>query len=276
MTAACGETRVSEPPRRGQTRVLRNGLLGVKCSDKGESGYFLPRTAQYAAQVCLSETPRSNRRAILRGNSAGDRVNQLIPSSEIALCIPRAVSIKCPRVAIIGHRCQCPLPIFLRSVSSPSVSSRLDPSDRANSGRAGSRSGCRISRFVCCACCSSIRAKWSTRRVAAPDWLADTFVDFDHGLNNAIKRLRERSADTAETPRYIETLPRRGYRLMAPLRALEPSEKRRGSSERPIKARLTSRADEAPAPDAVTSSRPRVSPKSRPLRSASQSSSPAS
>jgi TolB-like protein/Tfp pilus assembly protein PilF len=45
-------------------------------------------------------------------------------------------------------------------------------------------------------------------------WPTDTFVDFDHGINNAIKRLREALADTAETPGYIETLPRRGYRFL--------------------------------------------------------------
>lgn len=45
-------------------------------------------------------------------------------------------------------------------------------------------------------------------------WASDTFVDFDHGINNAIKRLREALGDTAETPRYIETLPRRGYRFI--------------------------------------------------------------
>ena len=45
-------------------------------------------------------------------------------------------------------------------------------------------------------------------------WGADTFVDFDHGINNAIKRLREALGDTAETPSYIETLPRRGYRFV--------------------------------------------------------------
>jgi len=45
-------------------------------------------------------------------------------------------------------------------------------------------------------------------------WPSDTFVDFDHGINNAIKRLREALGDTAETPRYVETLPRRGYRFM--------------------------------------------------------------
>src|SRR5215813_5549576 len=45
-------------------------------------------------------------------------------------------------------------------------------------------------------------------------WPSDTFVDFDHGINNAIKRLREALGDTAETPHYIETLPRRGYRFL--------------------------------------------------------------
>src|SRR5713226_1024923 len=46
-------------------------------------------------------------------------------------------------------------------------------------------------------------------------WAADTFVDFDVGLNNAIKRLRDALGDSAESPRYIETLPRRGYRFIA-------------------------------------------------------------
>ena len=48
-------------------------------------------------------------------------------------------------------------------------------------------------------------------------WASDTFVDFDHGINNAIKRLREALGDTAETPRYVETLPRRGYRFVGQL-----------------------------------------------------------
>jgi TolB-like protein/DNA-binding winged helix-turn-helix (wHTH) protein/Tfp pilus assembly protein PilF len=46
-------------------------------------------------------------------------------------------------------------------------------------------------------------------------WRADTFVGFDHGLNNAINRLREALGDSAETPRFIETLPRKGYRFIA-------------------------------------------------------------
>src|ERR1700747_3630575 len=42
-----------------------------------------------------------------------------------------------------------------------------------------------------------------------------TFVDFDHGLNNAVNRLREALVDAPATPRFIETLPRRGYRFIA-------------------------------------------------------------
>jgi TolB-like protein/DNA-binding SARP family transcriptional activator len=45
-------------------------------------------------------------------------------------------------------------------------------------------------------------------------WHADTFVDFDHSLDNAIARLRDVLGDSAEKPRYIETLPRRGYRFI--------------------------------------------------------------
>src|SRR5216684_646704 len=46
-------------------------------------------------------------------------------------------------------------------------------------------------------------------------WPNDTFVDFDHGLNNAINRLRDALNDSAEAPRFIETLPRRGYRFIS-------------------------------------------------------------
>ncbi len=48
-------------------------------------------------------------------------------------------------------------------------------------------------------------------------WPADTFVDFDHGLNNAVSRIREVLDDPSDTPRYVETIPRRGYRFIAPL-----------------------------------------------------------
>ena len=48
-------------------------------------------------------------------------------------------------------------------------------------------------------------------------WQADTFVDFERGLNRAINKLREALGDDADSPRFIETLPRRGYRFLAPV-----------------------------------------------------------
>jgi len=51
-------------------------------------------------------------------------------------------------------------------------------------------------------------------------WATDTFVDFEHGLNAAIKRLRDVLGDSATTPRFIETLPRRGYRFIAAVDAV--------------------------------------------------------
>jgi DNA-binding winged helix-turn-helix (wHTH) protein/tetratricopeptide (TPR) repeat protein len=53
-------------------------------------------------------------------------------------------------------------------------------------------------------------------------WPADTFVDFNHGLNNAINRLRETLGDAAEKPLYIETIPRRGYRFIAAVESASP------------------------------------------------------
>src|SRR6266849_6045273 len=48
-------------------------------------------------------------------------------------------------------------------------------------------------------------------------WTADTFVDFDNSLNTAMNKLREALGDSADSPRFIETLPRRGYHFFAPL-----------------------------------------------------------
>ena len=54
-------------------------------------------------------------------------------------------------------------------------------------------------------------------------WPADTFVDFDHSLNTAVRKLREALGDSAEAPSYVETLARRGYRFLAPVREREPA-----------------------------------------------------
>jgi TolB-like protein len=52
-------------------------------------------------------------------------------------------------------------------------------------------------------------------------WPDGTFVDFEHSLNAAVKRLRAALGDAAEKPRFVETLPRRGYRFIAPLEGID-------------------------------------------------------
>ncbi len=63
-------------------------------------------------------------------------------------------------------------------------------------------------------------------------WSADTFVDFEHSLNTSIKKLRQALCDSFADPRYIETLPRVGYRFIAPVEtAFEPSPRQTVASE---------------------------------------------
>src|ERR1700682_2318797 len=54
-------------------------------------------------------------------------------------------------------------------------------------------------------------------------WPADTFVDFDHSLNAAVRRLRDALGDSAENARFVETVARRGYRFLAPVRGRGPA-----------------------------------------------------
>ena len=54
-------------------------------------------------------------------------------------------------------------------------------------------------------------------------WPADTFVEFEHSVNTAIKKLRQALGDSADHPRFIETLPRKGYRFIAPVEELAPT-----------------------------------------------------
>ncbi len=83
-------------------------------------------------------------------------------------------------------------------------------------------------------------------------WAADAFVDFDHSLHNAIARLREVLGDSAETPRYIETLPRRGYRFIAPVD--------RAETQSPSPSTPSERPKEAPADLRPTRSRTFLAP----------------
>jgi serine/threonine protein kinase/Tol biopolymer transport system component len=55
-------------------------------------------------------------------------------------------------------------------------------------------------------------------------WPNDTIVDFEHGINTAIKVLRRALGDSADEPKYIETIPRRGYRFRVPVKWIEPAE----------------------------------------------------
>jgi len=76
-------------------------------------------------------------------------------------------------------------------------------------------------------------------------WGNDTFVDFEHGLNAAINRLRDCLCDSAEAPRFIETLPRRGYRFLTevePVTAVPVTE----VEERPVAARGSAPAEIEP------------------------------
>jgi DNA-binding winged helix-turn-helix (wHTH) protein/tetratricopeptide (TPR) repeat protein len=53
-------------------------------------------------------------------------------------------------------------------------------------------------------------------------WSDDTFVDFDHGLNTAMRKVRDALGDSAQAPRFIETLPKRGYRFLGPVQRVSP------------------------------------------------------
>src|SRR3954471_11262517 len=52
-------------------------------------------------------------------------------------------------------------------------------------------------------------------------WTADTFVDFDHGVNKAVNRIRSALGDSATSPRFVETVARRGYRFLADVTVVE-------------------------------------------------------
>jgi TolB-like protein/DNA-binding winged helix-turn-helix (wHTH) protein/Flp pilus assembly protein TadD len=65
-------------------------------------------------------------------------------------------------------------------------------------------------------------------------WPADTFVEFDHSLNTAVGKIREALGDSADNPRFVETLPRRGYRFIAPVETQEQAVAEPRSWQRPV------------------------------------------
>ena len=62
--------------------------------------------------------------------------------------------------------------------------------------------------------------------IRAALWTGDTFVDFDQGVNFAVKQVREALDDEAERPLYIQTVPKRGYRFLAPVEVVAPGKRR--------------------------------------------------
>ena len=74
-------------------------------------------------------------------------------------------------------------------------------------------------------------------------WPDGTFVDYEHGVNSAVNRIREAPGDTAASPRFVETLARRGYRFVAPVERINPSE-----HPAPVPGQITSGNIESPAP----------------------------
>src|SRR5215813_2034293 len=67
-------------------------------------------------------------------------------------------------------------------------------------------------------------------------WPADTFVDFEHSLNAAIKRLRDALGESAENPIFIETVARRGYRFVAPVHGPAVNPLPKASADSPLLA----------------------------------------
>jgi DNA-binding winged helix-turn-helix (wHTH) protein len=83
-------------------------------------------------------------------------------------------------------------------------------------------------------------------------WPEGTFVDYEHGVNSAVNRIREALGDTAGNPRFVETLARRGYRFVAPVERMDAGEDAgRGTAEFPFVAAREQTADSAEAETAV-------------------------
>jgi cholera toxin transcriptional activator len=88
-------------------------------------------------------------------------------------------------------------------------------------------------------------------------WPDGTFVDYEHGVNSAVNRIREALGDTASSPRFVETLARRGYRFVAPVERI-------GLSEKPLAPVVTDHAEVPTEPESKLRSRILASPEELP------------
>lgn len=84
-------------------------------------------------------------------------------------------------------------------------------------------------------------------------WNDDTFVDFDHSLNAAVMRLREALSDSSENPRFIETVPKRGYRFIAPVEGVMPAIEAEPGVGPAASDKITAEDGSPRAPSAVSS-----------------------
>jgi DNA-binding winged helix-turn-helix (wHTH) protein len=100
----------------------------------------------------------------------------------------------------------------------PFVSESLKRTYRlGNCTRMGQRCRCRASRFKCAILLEHSGELVTREELRQKVWPEDTFVDFDHALNTAITKIRLALGDEADNPRFVETLPRRGYRFIGPV-----------------------------------------------------------
>jgi len=82
-------------------------------------------------------------------------------------------------------------------------------------------------------------------------WPADTFVDYEHGVNSAVNRIREALGDTASSPRFVETLARRGYRFVAPVEKINQPVGTREQLQPGPEATAVEDTQESAVPDAL-------------------------
>src|SRR5580693_6486940 len=78
-------------------------------------------------------------------------------------------------------------------------------------------------------------------------WPADTFVDFDHSVNTAIKKLRQALGDDKNKPRFVETLPKRGYRFLATVKGPAGTSRQAGASATSLAAAVAKATPETEA-----------------------------
>src|SRR6266446_9018760 len=120
--------------------------------------------------------------------------------------------------------------------------------ESANSPSGGCASDCKSSPFKCWRCCWRDRGEVVTRDELRNRLWPNTIVEFDHGLNKAISKIREVLGDSVESPRFVETVARRGYRFLAGVAVIDsPDRQREPTPSAPTTANDTAPVDRTDA-----------------------------